>query len=277
MQWFTTGISTTLVLILVGAVTLSILFARELSDSVKENLTVTVLLRSDAEEEEIDALRSVLSTEPYVHELTYVSKEQALEEQVAVMGTDPSEFLGVNPFSASLELRLSADYANSDSLAWIVPALRNSELTDDVIYQKELIDTVNVNMRHIGYVLLVLAALLALVSAALISNTVKLSVFAGRFVIRTMKLVGAGYGFIRRPFMMRSFWLGLLSGLTADAVLVVGMHVMLQYDPTPATYISRGMVLGAAATALCFGLVLTLGCTYVTVGKYLRMKASNLY
>lgn len=277
MQWLTTGISTTLVLILLGTVTFFILFAQRLSDSVKENLTVTILLNGDAEEADINRMQSVLRAEPYVYSLTYVSKEQALQEQVEATGADPSEFLGANPFTACLELRMNAAYANSDSLAWIVPALKSDNLADDVLYQKELIDTVNVNLRHISYVLLILAALLALVSAALISNTVKLSVFAGRFVIRTMKLAGAGYGFIRRPFMVRSFWLGLLSGLAADAVLALSVRFLLEYDPTTAPFVCPKMLLASGGAALGFGLLLTLGCTYLSVGKYLRMKAGDLY
>ena len=201
MQWFTTGVSTTLVLILLGIVSFFILFAQRLSDSVKENLTVTVLLDGEASRSDIHEFRRALTDERYVYALDYVSKEQALKEQVKAMGSDPSEFLGANPFTASFELRMNALYANSDRLAWITAKLKKNPLVEDVMYQKELVDTVNDNLRRISYVLLGLAVLLALVSFALINNTVRLSIYSGRIVIRTMKVVGACWGFIRRLFI----------------------------------------------------------------------------
>ena len=215
MQWFTTGVSTTLVLILLGTVAFFVLFAQRLSESVKENLTVTVLLREEATDADIARLRSGLQKASYVHALDYVSKERALEEQVKAMGSDPSEFLGFNPFTASFELRMKASYANSDSLSVITAGLKKMPAVEDVLYQKDLVDTVNDNLRRASYVLLGIAVLLALVSFALINNTVRLSIYSGRFVIRTMQLVGASRAFIRRPFMARSFRLGFLSGLPA--------------------------------------------------------------
>ena len=231
MQWFTTGVSTTLVLILLGIVSFFILFAQRLSDSVKENLTVTVLLDGEASRSDIHEFRRALTDERYVYALDYVSKEQALKEQVKAMGSDPSEFLGANPFTASFELRMNALYANSDSLAWITAKLKKNPLVEDVMYQKELVDTVNDNLRRISYVLLGLAVLLALVSFALINNTVRLSIYSGRFVIRTMKLVGASWGFIRKPFLVRNIWIGVLAAVMADAALIGMAYALVRYEP----------------------------------------------
>lgn len=277
MQWFTTGVSTTLVLILLGIVFFFILFAGRLSDSVKENLTVTVLLHKEISDADIHKFHTFLKEQYYVCDLEYVSCEQALEEQVKAMGNDPSEFLGVNPFTTSFELHINALYANSDSLAIVTSRLKKAPLVEDVIYQKELVDTVNENLRHVSYVLLGLAILLALVSFALISNTVRLSIYSGRFIIRTMKLVGVSWGFIRRPFMAKSFYLGFISGLVADIVLLSGVHMLLHYDPSLCQYIHWSMLLFVGGVVLLFGLILTLGCTYFSVGKYLRMKAGELY
>lgn len=277
MQWFTTGVSTTLVLILLGIVSFFVLFAHRLSDSVRENLTVTVLLQDEADEGEIRRFQTALRGKPYVYALDYISKEQALKEQVKAMGSDPSEFLGVNPFAASFELRMKAAYANSDSLSMITASLKKSPCVEDVLYQKDLVDTVNENLRRVSYILLGLAVLLALVSFALINNTVRLSIHSGRFVIRTMKLVGAGWGFIRRPFMRRSLTLGLLSALLADAVLFGSAHALLRYDPSMAQYVRLDMLVAVGVLVLAFGLLLTLGCTWFSVGKYLRMRAGDLY
>lgn len=277
MQWFTTGVSTTLVLVLLGMVAFSILFARRLSDKVKENLTVMILVSDKAEQSDVERLRTTLKEAPYTAGLTYISKEQALKEYVKSKGSDPSEFLGKNPFTASFELRMGAEYANTDSMAHVTSVLKKDKCVEDVIYQRELVDAINTNLHRLGYVLLTLAALLALVSLALINNTVRLSIFAGRFVIRTMKLVGASWGFIRRPFMWRSFRLGLLSGIAADGILLAGVHGLLQYDPSTAEYITAEMLAEVGAAVLLFGLLLTLGCTYFSVNRYLRLKAAELY
>lgn len=277
MQWFTTGVSTTLVLVLLGLVCFFILFARGLSDSVKENLTVTALLVDEAGGGEIARLRAEWSGKPCVCGIGYVSKEQALREAAEAMGSDPSEFLGANPFRASLELRMDAAYANTDSLVRVVDDLKRNPLVEDVVYEKDLVDAVNANLRNISYVLLALAALLVLVSFALIAGTVRLGVYSGRLVIRTMKLAGAGWGFIRRPFMARGFRLGLVSGVAADCLLAAGAYALLRYDPSLAAYIRPDMLAGVGAAVLVAGLLLTLGCTYFCVGKYLRMKAGDLY
>ena len=277
MQWFTTGVSTTLVLILLGIVSFFILFAQRLSDSVKENLTVTVLLDGEASRSDIHEFRTALKGERYVYALDYVSKEQALKEQVKAMGSDPSEFLGANPVTASFELRMNALYANSDSLAWITAKLKKNPLVEDVMYQKELVDTVNDNLRRISYVLLGLAVLLALVSFALINNTVRLSIYSGRFVIRTMKLVGASWSFLRRPFLWRNFWIGVLAAVIADGILWGAAYWLVVYEPDLISVITPNVMMLVSVSVLVFGVCITWFCAYLSINKFLRMKASTLY
>lgn len=277
LQWFTTLISTTLVLVLLGLVFLSVFLARKLSDTVKEDLTVTVLLSDEATEPELSTLKTKLSTERFVSRIDYISKEQALKEQIKAMGSDPSDFLGTNPFTASFEIHMKAEYSNSDSLTWISAYLKEQPMTDDVIYQKELIDAVNSNLHHISYVFLVLAGLLTLVSIALINNTVRLSLYASRFVIRTMKLVGATRSFIRRPFMSRSFYMGLLSAIIANSILFGGIQMIIRYDPSVEAYFDNKMLLGIGVLVVLISLTLTLACTYLSTNKYLKKKASEVY
>lgn len=277
LQWFTTLISTTLVLVLLGLVFLSVFLARKLSDTVKEDLTVTVLLSDEATEPELSTLKTKLSTERFVSRIDYISKEQALKEQIKAMGSDPSDFLGTNPFTASFEIHMKAEYSNSDSLTWISAYLKEQPMTDDVIYQKELIDAVNSNLHHISYVFLVLAGLLTLVSIALINNTVRLSLYASRFVIRTMKLVGATRSFIRRPFMSRSFYMGLLAAIVANGILFGGIQMIIRYDPSVEAYFDNKMLLGIGVLVVLISLTLTLACTYISTNKYLKKKASEVY
>lgn len=266
-----------MVLVLLGMVIFFLLFAQRLSDSVKEDLTVTVLISDAATPQDINTFRKKLSTEYFVKHLHYISKEDALKEQIKAMGSDPSEFLGANPFTASVELHMQPAYSNTDSLVWITSYLKQQSCVEDVIYQKELVDSINQNLRNLSYIFLALAALLTLVSFALINNTVRLSLHSGRFLIRTMKLVGATRGFIRRPFMNRSFWLGLISGILANAILLAGIHTMLHYDATVGQYIDEQLLITVGAAVLLFGLLLTLLCTYFSVNKYLRLKANDVY
>lgn len=197
LQVVTLCISTSLVLILLGMVVFSVLTAHNLSSYVKENLTVTVMLSEDMTQPEAHKLCVKLNSRPYIAHTTYISPEQALKEHVKAMGSDPTEFLGGNPFVGSIEMQMNADYANSDSLKWITKELKSNAKVTDITYQKDLMDQVNDNLKKTSVVLLVLAALLTFVSFSLVNNTVRLSVYARRFSIHTMKLVGASWGFIR--------------------------------------------------------------------------------
>lgn len=277
LQWFTTFISTTLVLVLLGLVFLSVFLAGKLSDTVKEDLTVTVLLSDEATEPELSTLKTKLSTERFVSRIDYISKEQALKEQIKAMGSDPSDFLGTNPFTASFEIHMKAAYSNSDSLTWISAYLKELPVTDDVIYQKELIDAVNTNLHRLSYVFLFLAGLLTLISIALINNTVQLSLYASRFVIKTMKLVGATRSFIRRPFMSKSFYMGLSAAVVANGILFGGIQMIIRYDPSMDIYFDNRMLICIGILVMFISLTLTLACTYLSTNKYLKKKASEVY
>jgi len=181
LQGVTLCISTAMVLILLGMVVLSVMTARNLTKYVKENLTVTMMLGEDITNPEAQRLCKEIKRLPYISRLTYISKEQALKEQTQAMGTDPSEFLGTNPFTASIELQLKGDYANTDSLKWIARELKRDSRVNDISYPQDLMDSVNQNLRKVNLVLLVLAVLLTCVSFSLINNTVRLGMYARRF------------------------------------------------------------------------------------------------
>lgn len=277
LQGITLCISTALVLILLGMVVFSVLSARNLSAYVKENLTVTMMLGEDMTDPEARQLCNELHKRPYISHLTYISKEQALKEQTEAMGSDPSEFLGVNPFVASIELQLKAQYANTDSLKWISKDLKKDSKVTDITYPQDLMDSVNRNLNKINLVLLVLAVLLTCVSFSLINNTVKLGMYARRFTIHTMKLVGASWGFIRRPFLGNAVGIGLLAALLADGVLAGGVYALYTYEPGVLTVVTWQVMAITGASVFVFGLVITLFCAFVSVNKFLRMKAGDLY
>ena len=191
MQFITSCISTMLVLLLLGMVVFFVMTANNLSVYVRENINFSVLLNDDMKEAEAIRFQKQLEEEPFVKQATYISKAQALKEQTEAMGTDPAEFLGYNPFTASIEIKLNAAYANSDSLSWIQEKLLDNKKVIEVNYPQDLIDTINQNIRKISMFLLGLAALLTLISFALINNTIRLTIYSKRFLIHTMKLVGA--------------------------------------------------------------------------------------
>lgn len=277
LQGVTLCISTALVLILLGMVVFSVLSARNLSAYVKENLTVTMMLGEDITDPEARQLCSELRKQSYISNLTYISKEQALKEQTAAMGTDPSEFIGMKPFVASIELQLKAEYANTDSLKWISKNIKADKRVTDVTYPQDLMDSVNHNLNKINLVLLVLAVLLTCVSFSLINNTVRLGMYARRFTIHTMKLVGASWSFIRRPFLGSAIGTGLLAAVLADAVLAGGIYALYTYEPGVLTVITWQVMAITGGTVFVFGLLITLLCSYVAVNKFLRMKAGDLY
>lgn len=277
MQFITSSVSTTLVLLLLGLVVFFVLTAHNLSVYVRENISFSVLISDDMKETDILKLQKKLNKEDFVKESEYISKKQALKEQTEAMGTDPEEFLGYNPFTASLEIKLHSEYANSDSIAKIEKMIKKNSNIQDVLYRKELIDAVNENIRNITLVLLSLALVLTFISFALINNTIRLAIYSKRFLIHTMKLVGANWRFIRRPFLRRNIWSGVLAALIADAVLMGTAYWAVTYERELIQVITPEVMLIVCGSVLVFGVVITWLCAYFSINKYLRMKANALF
>lgn len=277
MQFVTSSISTMLVLLLLGMLLFFVLSASNLSTYVRENITISLLLSDDMKTTEVMKFRQKLNSEPYVKEVTYISKEQALKEQTEAMGTDPAEFLGYNPFTASIEMKLKAEYAQVDSIRWIQSQIQNEKNVLEIIYPEDLLDAVNKNIKNISILLLGLAGLLTLISFALINNTIRLAIYSKRFLIHTMKLVGASWSFIRKPFLLRNFWIGVFSALMANAILIGMALALVQYEPELVQIITPTNLLIVMSGVLLFGVLITWFCAYISINKYLRMKANTLY
>lgn len=277
MQFVTSSISTTLVLLLLGLVVFFVLGAHNLSVYVKENINFSILISDDMKESDILKLQKKLDKEPFVKATEYISKKQALREQTEAMGTDPQEFLGYNPFTASIEVKLHSDYANSDSIVKIEKKIKKNTNIQEVLYQKDLIDAVNDNIRNISLMLLGLAIILTFISFALINNTIRLTIYSKRFLIHTMKLVGASWSFIRRPFLRRNFWIGVLSAVIADAVLWGAAYWLVSYEPELIRVITPDVMLLVSVSVLIFGVLITWLCALLSINKYLKMKAGTLY
>ena len=278
LQSVTLCISTALVLILLGLVVFSTLLGRNLSSYVKENLVVTMMLEQDMTDTEAQTMCRGLAKRPYIKSIHFISKTQALKEATKEMGTDPSEFTdGVNPLPSSVDLTLKSDYANNDSLKWIAKELKQYPKVSEINYQRDLVEAVNRNLTKIGLVLLVLAVLLTFVSFSLINNTVRLGIYARRFSIHTMKLVGASWGFIRWPVLRRAIATGMLAAILACAVLGGGMYLLYCYEPDVLTVISWEEMAITAIAVFLFGIIITAMCACISVNKFLKMKAGELY
>jgi cell division transport system permease protein len=254
-----------------------VLTADSLSTYVRENISFSVLLSDDMKEADALRFRQTLVDEPFVKEAVYISKDQALKEQTEAMGTNPAEFLGYNPFTASLEIKLNAAYAHPDSIPWIEQRIRENKLVMEINYPEDLLDTVNSHIRRLSLFLLGLAALLSLISFALINNTIRLTLYSKRFLIHTMKLVGASWSFIRRPFLVRNLCVGVLAAVLADAALMGMAQALLRYEPELIVLITPQAMGIVMASVAVFGLVITFLCAYISINKYLRMKANTLY
>lgn len=272
-----TIIGIALVLFMIGALALLLLNARELSVYVKENIQVQVFLIDDAREVDIIQFKKTIDAEAYPRETRYVSKEEAAKTLQAELGEDFIEFLGFNPLLPSIDIRLSADYAHPDSMLWIAEGLEQHTLVHEVAYSPDLIQKVYDNVNKISLILLVFSGLLLLVAIALINNTIRLAMYARRFTIRSMQLVGATTWFIRRPFI----WQGILNGFYS-AIIASGMLaglIFLAQREVPEFFELQDletfmMVFGIV---LVVGIMISLVSTLLAVGRYLRLKLDDLY
>lgn len=277
MQFITAGISTTMVLFLLGLVVFFVLTANNLSVYIRENIAFSAILDDGIKETSIIKLQESLNKKNYIKQTIYISKDQALKEQIEAMGTDPSEFLGHNPFNASIEIKLNAGYTHPDSIKWIEKELMANKNILEISYPQNLLDSVNRNLQKISAFLLGLAVLLSLISFSLINNTIRLTIYSKRFLIHTMKLVGASWGFIRRPFITRNLWIGILSGAVANAILTASAYTAVKYEPELLAIVSPESIMIVAVSVMIFGIIITTLCAYISINKYLRMKISELY
>lgn len=277
LQMVTLCISTTMVLVLLGLIVLSVLTARNLQKSLRENVEISVILGDTVSVENGKALAAVIRSQTYAREVIYISRDDALQMAKAEMGIDPTEFAGGNPFSSELTVKMAADYANTDSLETIVATLLPDKRVVDVAYTKDEIEGMNRILEPVSIALLIVSALLIFICYTLISNSIQLSVYSRRFLIYNMKLVGASWGFIRRPFLKRSIVIGLVSATLTCLLLSGIIYALMPYMPHIDEIMTWHELAFTAACVFAFGFVIMVICTFLSVNKYLRMTAGELY
>lgn len=273
----TTIISISLVLFMLGLLGLIVLHAQKLSNYVKENIGFSVIIKEDIKETGIIEFQKKLDLEPFVKSTDYITRERAAKELTESLGEDFVDFLGYNPLLASIDIRLKADYANNDSLSMLEKKLLANPVVKEVFYHKSLVELVNQNIRRISLVLLAFTAVLLLISIALINNTIRLSVYSKRFIIRSMQLVGATQSFIRKPFLLKSLWHGLLSAIIAIILLCVVLYFSRQALPELVDMQDIDMFLSLFAIVTLLGLFITGLSTLFAVRKFLRISQDRLY
>lgn len=270
-------LSTSMVLVVLGLIALSMLSARNISNSVKENMTVSLLLEDSMTVNQGHLFTKTLYHRPYTNGIDYIGKDEVLKEHIKTIGVDPTEFLDENPFTSSIELTLKADYANADSLKWIEKEWKAFGGVTDIIYQQEMLNMVNDNIKRISLVLIIIAVILLIVIFSLINSTIRLGVYSQRFKMHTMKLVGATYGFIRRPYMLRMLLVGVISSVAACVVLGIGVWLLFDFEPEAMTIVTPQVLAITALVVVVCGLIITTTCGFISINRFLRMKARDLY
>ena len=270
-------ISTTLVLLLLGIMGILLVGGQAVSKNIKENFNMTVVIDRTVDEAAILKLQKNIERKEYILGSRYISKEEALEEAKANLGTDPLELLGTNPYEAEIELNLKKEFSSVEKMEQIEKELLKNKEIAEIIYHKGHIDTVNRNIKKAALLLLTLLVLLTIISWSLISNLVRLSIYSKRFLLHTMKLVGATWGFIRRPFLLHNMWIGLAAGIIANALLGTAIYMIQQHAPEMAQLLPMKELAFVGATVVLFGIVICTLCAFLSVNRFLRMRNNDLY
>jgi cell division transport system permease protein len=274
---FTVVLSLTLVLFMLGLLGLLLLNTRNLVNNIKENINLQVFMKESASDGDIEQLRKELSLTPYVKSAELISKEQAAEQLKKDLNEDFIAFLGTNPLSNSFNIKLNATYANNDSLSMIEKSLMTNVIVKEVIYQKVLVNEVNSNAGKIGLIILVFSTFLLLIALALINNTIRLSIYAQRFVIKTMYLVGATQRFIRWPFIWRGIMHGIVSGLLAILMITTFIYLMQNQISEYSLLQDKYQLLLLYGAVLLLGILIAGISASLSVRKYLRSQSDDLY
>lgn len=278
-SYVTSVISITLVLFTLGFLGLVVIHANSLSRYIKENIGFEIIMKGDSKEADIVYLQKMLDAKPFVKTTEYITKEKATRRLSEVLGEDFIGFLGdeENPLLPSIDVRFNAEWANNDSLAIIQDYIGSFKSVKEIYYQKSLVHLINKNVRKISFVLLIFSGLLLFIAVALINNTIRLSVYSKRFVIRSMQLVGATEAFIRRPFVMKGIVQGIISAMISLALLSGVIFAFWKNLPELRVLSSTELLFSLYLFVLILGMMVAGLSTRFAVKKYLNLKPDRLY
>ncbi|MES2395254.1 MAG: permease-like cell division protein FtsX [Bacteroidota bacterium] len=273
----TTVVSLSLVLFMLGLLGIIILNTNKLSDNLKENIGIQIILNETAKEADIQHLTKMLDISDYVKSTEFITKEDAAKRLQEDLGEDFIDFLGYNPLLPSINVHVKAAYANTDSLTMIEKELIGSKLVKEVVYQKSLVTMINENVKKISLVILIFSGLLMVIALALINNTIRLSIYSKRFIIKTMQLVGATQSFVRRPFVLKGIKHGIYGATIAILMLIGVLYFAQKQLPELAELQDEKMLATLFGLVILLGIIISWISTSLAVRKYLRLKADDLY
>lgn len=269
--------SVTLVLFILGIIALMGVVTDHITDEIKANMGFDIVMTDDASEANLNHLRDIVSLMPYTREVIAHSSAEAARQWQLETGEDVEDLLGVNPFSAQIEVKVQPQWANTDSLRAITSQLKSEEFVDEIALQADMIDTINSNISTLALALSVVALALLFISFVLINNTVRLTVYAKRFIIHTMRLVGATASFIRRPFIINNMIQGVVAGVIAVLLLSLLWSYVSSFDPIIATLVSIKQLVWISLSIIACGIIICGVAAYWAAGKYISLSYDEMF
>jgi len=276
-MYLTTTISVAMVLFLVGLECVMLISAHSMISRIREDLALTVVMTPESDTTEVARMQMMLDAVPYMSSYKYISKQDALDEHIRQLGEDPVKFLGFNPLMDSYDLHLKAEYTNADSIAGIVETLTALPYVEKVLYQEDVVHVLDTNVSRVSLILLICAGVLLIVAWVLIVNTIRLHVYSKRFLINTMRLVGATQWIIRAPFVRRSVRMGVEAAILSLLLIGVILYYVFYQLGVILFEINYENLLFLAGTVLLSGILLTLFASLFATGRYVRMKVDAMY
>lgn len=276
-SYFTTIISISLVLFMLGIVGLILLNTQQISNHVKENIGFSIILKEGAKDVDINQIKKTLDAESYVKNTHFIHPDSAAAQLKKELGEDFISFLGYNPLLPSIDIKLNADYANTDSLAIIEADLLKNTNVKEVFYQKDLVSLVNQNVKTISFYMLAFSGLLLIIATALINNTIRLAIYSKRFLIKTMQLVGAKHSFIRKPFVLQGVGNGIISAFLAIALIITILFYLQKEYPQLIDFKNVELYGVLFLMIIILGIIISWISTNLAVRKYLKIETSDLY
>lgn len=275
---FTSTVSISLVLFMIGLIVSLYLTTHYFTVKSKENISLSIILNDTISESDLLRLERYLSATEYTKQIVYISRDSALKEHIAAIGEDPSEFLGYNPLSASLEVFLTSEYASTDSINNVIlPRLQIFDGITNITYQKEMIELLNNNVNKLSLILSLIALVMLFISIVLINNTIRLSIYSKRFIINTMQLVGAKNSFIRRPFVKRSLINSFIATFLSLLMLGGSIYLVQTQIGTTINLYQLEIIIPVVIIIFFISLIINYIATVVAVNRYLRMRTEQLY
>lgn len=273
----TSTISVALVLLLLGIVAFMAVAANSVTQSIRENMGFDVILREDASVEQVNALKQIWTNEDYVSNFKFFSDQDALNKWEEETGEDLIELLGVNPFSPEFEVKLKNEYAHIDSISSLAQKFAAMDFVAEVKVHSQVVESINRNISSIALILFIVAAALILISFVLINNTVRLTVYSRRFIIHTMKLVGATAGFIRRPFIINNVIHGIVASVVAIAILGALLYYLNSLDSSVLQAISFNAIIVVFAAIMVVGVLICALAALLATNKYIRIDYDDMF